>query len=108
MGTVLNLRLGFSGENMVSKSASESETAAGSGIGEIKDGVTVQAPPPSAVSASGFARVLSARSTPPRLVIRCKAAYDTAQLDATAAPTTPPLDVAARSDALPQPPHVVK
>lgn len=99
-----------SGKNMVSKSSCESETFTGSGIGEIKDGVTVQASPPSAVSASGFTRVFSPWSTSPRYLIRCTAAYDTAQFNATTSSTSTAnvtFDIPTRKYAFAKSPYVV-
>lgn len=93
---------------MVSKSSCESETFTGSGIGEIKDGVTVQASPPRTVSASGFTRVFYPRSTSPRFVIRCTAAYDTAQFNATTASAAATFDIPTRKYAFAKSPYVVK
>lgn len=90
---------------MVSKSSGESETFARSGIGEIKDGVTVQAPPPSFISASGFAGVLLPRRTSPSVAVRGQTTYDTAQFAVATASTA--LNFPARYDAIAESAHVV-
>lgn len=89
---------------MVSKSSGESETFAGSGIGEIKDGVTVQAPPPPFISASGFAGVLLPRRTSPGVAVRGQTTYDTAQF---AVATASALNFPARYDAIAESAHVI-
>lgn len=96
----------FIGENLVSKSQSQSQTFTRSGAGKAEDGVPIAALPPSSVSTSRVAGIFCPRRSSPSVAIRGTTPHGTDWPDS---PTTAATSyVAARCHAFTQSAYVLK